>query len=281
MTWSWLGPPMDVRPLFPVERGAFLDLLNTLTAEDWERATVCPGWAVRDVAGHVLHDQVRRLSADRDGHPGPAFEPGEALPGYLARTNEDFVRTARQLSPRLLVGLLDRLGQELDAMWAGRDLDAPAGLDVSWADPGAPAPTWLDVAREYTEYWVHQQQIRDAVGRPGADGPRLLRPVIDAFLRALPHTLRDAAAAPGTAVTVTVPGPAGGRWTAVRGAERWGLAPAAPDGGRAAAEVELAADTLWRLASRGIEPAVARTRARLRGDEALTGAVLEIVSIIR
>jgi hypothetical protein len=24
---------------------------------------------------------------------------------------------------------------------------------------------WLDIARDYTERWVHDQQIRDAVGR--------------------------------------------------------------------------------------------------------------------
>ncbi len=30
-----------------------------------------------------------------------------------------------------------------------------------------PAPVWLDLAREHTEGRTHQQQIRDAVGRPG------------------------------------------------------------------------------------------------------------------
>ena len=27
------------------------------------------------------------------------------------------------------------------------------------------------MAREYSERWTHQQQIRDAVGIPGRDGP--------------------------------------------------------------------------------------------------------------
>ncbi|MFR9727078.1 hypothetical protein ACL02R_27525 [Streptomyces sp. MS19] len=47
--------------------------------------------------------------------------------------------------------------------------------------------------------------------RPGADGPRLLAPVLNTFLRALSRTLRGLDAAAGTAVRVTVPGGAGGR----------------------------------------------------------------------
>lgn len=166
MDWTWLGPPLDVRPLFPVERGALVDLLDALGPDEWSRATVCPGWAVHDVAGHILHDYVRRLSAGRDGHPGPDFGPDETLAAFLTRTNEDFVRTARQISPRLMTDLLAHLGARLDAAWSSRQLSDPAGLDVSWAAPGVQAPLWLDIAREFSEFWVHQQQIRDAVGRP-------------------------------------------------------------------------------------------------------------------
>ena len=53
-------------------------------------------------------------------------------------------------------------------------------------------------AREFTERWVHQQQIRDAVGKPGLTERRWLHPVLDAFARALPHALRDHAAPGGT-----------------------------------------------------------------------------------
>jgi len=35
---------------------------------------------------------------------------------------------------------------------------------VSWAGP-EPAPVWLDAARDFSEYWTHQQQICDATGQ--------------------------------------------------------------------------------------------------------------------
>ncbi|MFJ2651855.1 maleylpyruvate isomerase family mycothiol-dependent enzyme [Streptomyces sp. NPDC087420] len=285
--WTWLGPPLDVRPLFPVERGALADLLAALEPDEWARPTVCPGWTVRDVAGHILHDYVRRLSAGRDRHPGPEFGSGETLAAFLARTNEDFVRTARQISPRLLIDLLAHLGAQLDVEWSGREMGGPAGVDVAWAAPGREAPAWLDIAREYSELWVHQQQIRDAVGRPGATAPRLLHPVLDTFLRALPQTLHRTPAPVATTVRVRVPGPAGGRWTAVRRADRWTLdhdAPAPAAGADAEAEVDaevvIGADTLWRLATRGITVRTAHDRATTRGDTTLSDAALDIVSIV-
>jgi hypothetical protein len=61
-----------------------------------------------------------------------------------------------------------------------------------------PAPAWLDAARELSEYWTHQQRLRDATGRPGLAGPELLAAVLDTFLRALPFTLRDTEAEAGT-----------------------------------------------------------------------------------
>jgi uncharacterized protein (TIGR03083 family) len=166
--WSWAGPVIDTRPLFGVERRRLLDLLGSLDRADWQRPTVCPGWSVHDIAGHLLHDYLRGLSGGRDGHPG-VWLPGADLPSALAKVNEQFVAQARGLSPAVLIDLLAHLGPQLDAYLASLDLDVIGSIDVWWAAPDVPAPVWLHVAREYTECWVHQQQIRDAVARPGAD----------------------------------------------------------------------------------------------------------------
>ena len=172
MDWSWAGPPLDTRPLFPAERAEFTALLWNLDPDGWLRPTVCPGWQVHDVVAHVVHDYLRKLSRTRDRHAGPDPLPGESLPQFLARMNQEFVTAAQFVSPRALVDLLDHLGPQLDRLWQSLDLGA-TGQAVSWAAPGQPAPVWLDVAREYTEFWVHQQQVRDAVGRPGANSNQL------------------------------------------------------------------------------------------------------------
>jgi len=68
---SWLGPPIDVRPLFAKQQAAFIDLLRHLDTEQWAQPTICPGWDVKDIAAHVLGDHIGRLSRHRDGYPPP------------------------------------------------------------------------------------------------------------------------------------------------------------------------------------------------------------------
>jgi uncharacterized protein (TIGR03083 family) len=228
---------------------------------------------------HVAHDSIRKLSGARDGQPMDRPRPGESLPAFLARVNQEFVDTASSWSPRLLIDLIGHLGPQLDQLWAAQDLDR-LGMSVSWAAPDVPAPVWLDVAREYTECWVHQQQVRDAVSRPGADDGELVGAVIDTFLRAVPYTLRNRPEAAGTAVHIRVTGPGGGDWTARREEGFWALA-RGPAAGPPGARVEICADGLWRVATRGITVDEALRQATITGDQALGTAVLSLVSIIR
>ncbi|MFD8529560.1 hypothetical protein ACFV0L_19270 [Streptosporangium canum] len=151
---------------------------------------------------------------------------------------------------------------------------------MSWAATDLASPAWLDIAREYTEFWVHQQQIRDAVSRPGADDPDLLGPVIDTFLRALPRTLQAEIRPEGTAMRFVVTGPAGGVWHVTRQAGRWRMAPGDPANGPVA-HVTMDQDALWRLASRGITVEEARRRSGTQGDRGLTSAATTLLAVVR
>jgi uncharacterized protein (TIGR03083 family) len=273
---SWLGPAIDVRPLLAGQQAAFIDLLRGLEAEEWARPTICTGWNVKDIAAHVLGDHIGRLSMHRDGHFGMRPRDGEAFSSYLDRVNEEWVDAARRISPPMLIELLATIGDQIVEFWQTVDLDAVDGL-VRWAGPER-LPFWLDVAREYTEYWSHQQQICDATGRTGLTDPHYAGPVLDTFLRALPHTLRDVTAPEGTALQVRVTGRGGGDWTCTRGPDRWRLDRRPHP--RPTATLELDADTTWRLCTRGITPEQAAERARIDGDRRLATAALQIVSII-
>lgn len=280
MTLEPLEPVLVVH-LFGEERDQLLDLLRTLTDDDWTAPTVCPGWSVKDIALHLLADDVGKLSRGRDAFRGAAFVPkGDReyeleLLEFINRQNELWVQAARRISPRLLCDLLTFTGDETQRYFESLDLFA-IGEPVSWAGPD-PAPVWLDVAREYTERWVHQQQIRDAVGRPGLTEPRLFAPVLDAFVRALPHTFRDVQADEGTHVKLIITGNAGGVWSLVR-AGRWGLyrdVPTEPH-----STVTMDGDTAWRLFSKGLSHDVALGRTEMTGDRSLALRVLDTVSII-
>jgi uncharacterized protein (TIGR03083 family) len=175
-----LGNPFDVRMQFTAARGALVQLLRDLHPVDWTVPTICPGWTVRDMATHLLHDDLRRLSRTRD-HYSQAVSPTTAgdLVDFLNEANERWVHENRFLSPPLVTELLGHTGRLIEVMWDAADLDA-LSEGVWWAGID-PAPTWLDLARDYSEEWTHQQQIRDATRRPGLTDPVFIDAALETF----------------------------------------------------------------------------------------------------
>lgn len=276
MDVSWLGPPIDARPLFAGERSALLALLRGLSEEQW-RATAVPGWSVRDLAAHLLGDDYGRIARERDGHSdGAEPRPGESFEAFIHRNNEEWVRGTARMSPASLLEALEVTGRSVAALWWRGDPEGP-GLGVSWAG-ASPAPRWLDCARDLTEYWTHRQQIRNAVGLDTEVDPAVAAPVLDTFMRALPHTLADVDAPTGTAARVEVTGPVVGIWNVVRTAPGWVMG--TQKDGPPAAGVRMGFETAWRLCTRGITPVEAVSRARFDGDRALGEACCRIVSVI-
>ena len=273
---------LDVRDLFSGERAALLGLLGSLSAAEWAAPTVCAGWSAKDVALHLLGDDVGRLAGGRDGVPNPAFaidpnlDPWPGLVAAINRQNAVWVEATRRLSPPLVIDLLRFTGEQTEAYFWQLEPEAIGGA-VDWAGH-EPAPVWLDLAREYTERWVHQQHIRDAVACPGLTERRWLHPVLATFVHGLRRSLADLSAAEGSAVRLTITGEAGGEWVAVKRGNRWLLGTGVMDAVRAT--VTLDQDTAWRLFTQGITRDEARRRATVSGDPALTERVLGTVSIL-
>jgi uncharacterized protein (TIGR03083 family) len=239
---------------------------------------VAEGWTVRDVALHLLGGDVGILSRQRDGYAPPRspIESWDELVAFINHLNDTWLQAARRISPRLLVDLLRFTGEQVSDHFRSLDPHVLGGA-VSWAGP-EPAPVWLDLAREYTERWHHQQHIRAAVGKPGLQEPRYLAPVLDTFVRALPHTFRDVPAKDGTLVALTITGDAGGRWSLLREKGKRTLyldAAQPPD-----AETIFPHDIAWRLFTKGISKSEAEAQATLIGNLPLARKLLDTVSII-
>ena len=268
--------PILVVDLFPLERAALLDLLESVDPPAWERETVCAGWAVRDIVAHLVGDDLGLVSRGRDAYL-PTRRDDEDLLSFVNRQNAEWVQAARRLSPAVLRTLLRIGARETQRHFESLD-PFEIGGPVSWATGGEPAPIWLDLARELTERWHHQQQIRDAVGAHPMMDPRIVRPVLATFAYAIPRTFRAVQRPPGTVVTLLVSGESGGAWSIVREGDVWHLYVGRPTSVQA--EVELTQDDFWRLVTKGITTAVAEERGRLAGDLELARRLLTTVAII-
>jgi len=308
-------PPVATVHLFPEERAALLTLLQSLTDEQWQTPDVYPGWDVKDIAQHLLADDLGRLSRGRDDYAPALFRPSKPatfeadLLEFINRQNELWVQATRRLSPGVIIELLRTTGEMTQAFWESLDLDA-VGEPVSWAGPDS-APVWLDVAREFTERWLHHQHIRDAVSASPLTESRFFVPVLDTFGRALPHTYRAVIAPEGAHVRLTITG-VGARhaspppsvaqgpspeqpgaqnadvaqgsgledrhYDLIRRESHWQLCADVDTGPTATATLD--ADTAWRLFTKSITSEDARPLCTLDGDAALAEKVLDTVSII-
>lgn len=272
----WDVPPADVRAPMVEEREDLLALLAELTEAEWVAPTEAGAWRVKDVALHVLDGDLGLLSRDRDGDPAgllPVPDPDDP-DGYrdfvaaLDAKNERWVAAADGLSRPVVADLLRWSGTAVERWLESVDLREPSR--VMWAAAAA-VPRWFDLARAFTERWVHQQHIRDAVDRQG-DHARFLPPVLRTFVWGFPHQYA-ADAAEDTIVAVDLD--VGGAWTLTRTGGGWTLGKG--DAGSPAARLGMRGGVAWRQLTGLPVPA---SEIHLEGDPALTGPLLDVQGII-
>ncbi|HEV2084055.1 MAG TPA: maleylpyruvate isomerase N-terminal domain-containing protein [Gemmatimonadales bacterium] len=272
--------PVYLLELFPGLHQELMRLLGGLDEADWSRPTACALWSVKDIVAHLLDTGLRRLSSGCDGFI-PAPECGIAsytdLVAYLNRLNAEWVGATRRLSPPVLLALMNVMAPQVHAFFGSLDPHARAQFGVAWAGEES-SPVWFDIGREYTERWLHQAQIREAVGAPGLLGREWLHPALDIFMRALPHTYHAVPVEPGQSIHFAIRGEAGGDWTLRHQAQGWSLFTGRDD--HPAARVSLDQENAWRLFSKGLSPHAARQCVRIEGDPRLGEPVFGALAVM-
>ena len=204
------------------ERDALLDLLGSLGPDEWQVPTECPAWTVQGLVLHVLGDDLSLLARQRDQATNSLLlyaedHPGLDLRALLDGFNEQWVTAATFLSPALVVELLRLTGEWSAAFYEAVDLDGPSE-PVGFFGATGPSPYRQVIGRELVERWVHQHQLRRAVGRPDL-GVELLAVVGGVFVSGLAARLGDIGVPEGGRVAVQVPGVAA--WTITRTDRGW------------------------------------------------------------
>jgi hypothetical protein len=266
--------PIPTLHLFPKLDQLLIELLKSLSPDDWDMPTISKQWTVKDIAAHLLDDNLRTLSIARDGYRGDPpmnINSYRDLVNYLNDLNTIWVLAYKRISPKILIEMLETTGREFNAYLNQLDMFTPAIFPVAWAGE-AESQNWFHIAREYTEKWHHQQQIREAI-------PELYNPCIDTLLRALPYTYRDINAAVGTLIKVNITGDGGGTWYIERTFASWrfvkNLAMAEPS-----ATVSIPTGIAWKLFTRAITADKVGEKIQIQGDQELISPILSMVSVM-
>ena len=259
--------------------GALVGLLGELGLDEWELQTIAPAWKVRDVAAHLLDTALRKLSIVRDSCIVESCEirVPQDLVTFVNRLNREGVTVYRRLSPAVLIDLLRNACEQSACFHESLDPFAPAAFAVSWAGEES-SLNWFDTARELTERWHHQQQIRLATNRPGIMDRDLYHPVLDCFARGMPHHYRNVNAAAGAVVLLEVLGESGGKWFLFRGLNGWGFANEPVE--ELAARVTVPQELAWRLFTKGIDRDSARAQIKIHGNMPLGEKLLNLTAIV-
>src|SRR5687768_11971912 len=132
--------PETAELFLPLQR-ELVALLRGLSEADWARPTLAREWAVKDVAAHLLDTDLRRLSAQRDGHRPSAAKLGsyEEIVAFINRLNGSWVEVARRFSPRVLADLLEWTGPQVAELFASLAPEDEAAIPVAWAGEGRSA----------------------------------------------------------------------------------------------------------------------------------------------
>ncbi|WP_420716286.1 maleylpyruvate isomerase family mycothiol-dependent enzyme [Streptomyces sp. H27-H1] len=253
---------------------AISELVLPLTEGEWNRATPCPNWSVRDIVSHVIGIECEQL-----GDPRPIH----TLPRDLRHVVDEFSRymevqvdvrrhhTAPEMTSELEYTIIRRSRQlrnekrDPDTMIRG-PLGEPATLEDS-------------LRLRAFDVWMHEQDLRAALGAPGnwdSPGAQVAR---DVLLAGLPKVVAKKAGAPAnSAVVIDVHGALEFMRTVRVNTEGRGTIDKAPSLGPAVT-LTLDWETYVRLAAGRVRPHTVADRVKVEGDQALAEAILTQFSV--
>jgi uncharacterized protein (TIGR03083 family) len=236
-------------------------LLAGLGDQEWSRQAL-PGWDVHDVIAHIIGTE-RMLSGD-EFPPAPGGDLGAHVRNDIGKANEAWVLALRARShAELLADFRSVTARRLASLRAmpAEEFNAP-----SWTPAGQATYARFMQIRIF-DCWMHEQDIRAAVGLPGNDDGPIATEALAEVVLALGYIIGKRGRAPdGSSVLIRLTGPVQ-RDLAVVVDGRARVVPRIE--GEPTASVSLPSSLFLRLAGGREDAGAALGRIELSGDEAL------------
>jgi uncharacterized protein (TIGR03083 family) len=248
----------------------FTDLLEELDPDDWAAPTDLPGWDVKAVASHIAH-----LEGVLAGNPEETAEVGEPahVTGPMGLYTEVGVLNRRDASPDAIINEIRAAATARHtALLADPPTDGAAKPEPIFG--GVPWD-WRTLLRNRPlDVWMHEQDIRRAVDRPGGMDSAAARHTAEYLAESLGYVLAKRVGAPaGTTVVLDMAGSAPYAFT-VTGAGRGERLPDVPDA--ATATLRMDREAFIRLAGGRCDPEPGTVR--VEGDQDLGRRILDALA---
>jgi hypothetical protein len=217
----------------------------------------------------------------RDGYFGES--PGEInehqdLVNYLNRLNSDWIKGMKRLSPKVLIQLLESSGKEYYGFLNTLDPFEKAAFSVAWAGENE-SQNWFHIAREYTEKWHHQQQIRLAVGKEEILlSKEFYDPFLQTSLKALPYHYRGLTGLEGEVIQVSVEGESNWKWWIVYTSDSWKRIENPLT--NPVSQVVIPSEIAWRIFTKGISKAEAQNLISITGNQEYGLKILDMLTVM-
>ena len=272
--------PIKTIDLFPKLDLKLIEVLKSLDAQDWERKTLAAKWTIKDVAAHLLDTNVRAISMFRYKYfpkENPEVNSYEDLVKYLNRLNATWVESFKRVSPELIIELLQITSKQYFESLKSLPPFEKAIFSVDWAGEEE-SQNWFHIAREYTEKWHHQQQIRFAVGKDKELYSKEFHlPYLETSMRALPHHYRSVRGNQNDVIKINVVGDNKCTWTLVWKEVQWELNTAEL---KSTCEISIPEDIAWRIFTKGIRIEEAIGKSKIEGSTVFGNHFFDMVAVM-
>ena len=252
------------------------DATHELSSAEWVLPTECPGWDVKDQLSHLIGIERTLMGEAAPAWDGPL---GDHVKNDFAAMHEPWIAVRRSRpGPDVHDEFVEVTRTRLDQL---RALSEEEWAKVGFSPVGdVPYAVFMEV--RVFDSWVHEQDARRALGRPGGAGNRASALSLGRMEGAMPFVVgKKAGGADGSAVRFEITGD-GGDARVFTVAVAGGRAKPAADGVAPTVTLTMPTDAFVRLSCgrATAAPLEAAGSVVVAGDAAVARSVLDAMNFM-
>lgn len=235
---------------------------ETLTEEEWKTQTECPGWSVQDNLSHIVGTEQALGGNGDTTHRATNLEH---VKNPIGEMNEHQVDSRRKLSGAQVLREFKETSKTRKSFF---DAAPESFFTDETMTPIGKAPMASFLSIRAMDCWVHEQDMRRAIGKPGNQNSLGAELSVDRLCRTLPMVVGKRAKAPeGSTTLIRITEPVARVIPITVKDGRAGVSETVPD--NPIVEISMDSNVFVQLATGRSDAKKLRDKIKIKGDVAL------------